>query len=259
MSSPVKILILIMSWVLIVFICINNELDDNVISNEIKFNERINNTISSVKESSLFANFMSEKEEKEDNFDKKINPEIIVIPKNNKNIIDENDIIIENKDSVLEKNDISTLAKEEISTLDTKKILKEIKSEVIVEKKLITRDEIQEKINLILEKNKIIFKRMSTDPTNVSKKTISKIAILLKEYKDIRIEVAGHTDAKGKKLFNLNISQERSNSVKKELLRLGISENRVISKGYGESKPLVKNNAGYSVLNRRVEFNIIKE
>ena len=100
---------------------------------------------------------------------------------------------------------------------------------------------------------------MSANPTKKSRKTISNIANILKEYKNIKIEVAGHTDAKGKKAFNMKISQERAKSVKKVLISLGIDEKRVSSKGYGESKPLVKNNAGYSILNRRVEFNIIKE
>ena len=131
--------------------------------------------------------------------------------------------------------------------------------EVKIEEKTVDPIEVQEKINLILKTNKISFKRMSTNPTKKSRKTISNIANILKEYKNIKIEVAGHTDAKGKKAFNMKISQERAKSVKKVLISLGIDEKRVSSKGYGESKPLVKNNAGYSILNRRVEFNIIKE
>jgi flagellar motor protein MotB len=44
------------------------------------------------------------------------------------------------------------------------------------------------------------------------------------------------------------------------LITLGVEENRLSAKGYGETMPLVPNDKeGYSLTNRRVEFNIIEE
>lgn len=276
MSSPIKIFILIIFWFLSAFICIYNELDESLIQNDMKLNERISKTIDSVKDSSLFSTFSSDDVEENDN--KKEEKEIIEneeisndINIENINIIKDEDIITatsaaknnllnsEDKLKDTEKNELDITSSIENKEIDkTSEVKIEVK-EVKIEEKTVDPIEVQEKINLILKTNKISFKRMSTSPTKKSRKTISNIANILKEYKNIKIEVAGHTDAKGKKAFNMKISQERAKSVKKVLISLGIDEKRVSSKGYGESKPLVKNNAGYSILNRRVEFNIIKE
>lgn len=272
MSSPIKIFILIIFWFLSAFICIYNELDESLIQNDMKLNERISKTIDSVKDSSLFSTFSSDDVEENDN--KKEEKEIIEneeisndINIENINIIKDEDIITatsaaknnllnsEDKLKDTEKNELEITSSIENKEMDKTSEVKEVK----IEEKTVDPIEVQEKINLILKTNKISFKRMSTSPTKKSRKTISNIANILKEYKNIKIEVAGHTDAKGKKAFNMKISQERAKSVKKVLISLGIDEKRVSSKGYGESKPLVKNNAGYSILNRRVEFNIIKE
>ncbi|NQY19724.1 MAG: OmpA family protein, partial [Campylobacteraceae bacterium] len=262
--------ILIIFWFLSAFVCIYNELDESLIQNDMKLNERISKTIASVKDSSFFSTFSSD--DVEDS--KKVEKEIIVkeeisndINIDDINIIKDEDIItatsaaknnlliIQDKLKDTEKNELEISSSIENKEMDKTSVVKEVK----MEEKTVDPQEVQEKINLILKTNKISFKRMSTSPTKKSKKTISNIANILKEYKNIKIEVAGHTDSKGKKAFNMNISEQRADSVKKVLISLGIDEKRVSSKGYGESKPLVKNNGGYSILNRRVEFNIIKE
>lgn len=121
-------------------------------------------------------------------------------------------------------------------------------------------ESIQEEINTLVAKNRIIFKRLSTDVTTESLVTIEKIAELLKEYKDIKIEIGGHTDAKGDEEVNAYVSKHRALSVRKLLIKEGVSEDRLTAKGYGESQPLVDNDAqGYSIKNRRVEFKIIKD
>lgn len=123
-----------------------------------------------------------------------------------------------------------------------------------------TKEEIQEKINQTLENNAIMFQRMSYNVTESSKEVIEKIAKILTENPTIKIEIGGHTDAKGDDSFNQMISEQRANSVKNILIGLGIEENRLTAKGYGETMPLVPNDKeGYSLTNRRVEFNIIEE
>ncbi|MBF0622291.1 MAG: OmpA family protein [Magnetococcales bacterium] len=73
---------------------------------------------------------------------------------------------------------------------------------------------------------------------------------------DSVIQVSGHTDTSGDTHQNMTLSQQRADAVKGYLIsRHGISPNRLISKGYGESKPLASNadHQGRSQ-NRRVEF-----
>ncbi len=74
------------------------------------------------------------------------------------------------------------------------------------------------------------------------------------------IEISGHTDNVGSKESNQKLSQDRSNEVKNYLVRKGISESRLIAKGYGDSKPIADNTteAGKKQ-NRRTEVKILKE
>lgn len=119
---------------------------------------------------------------------------------------------------------------------------------------------VQDEINGIIEENGIIFKRMSYNVTPNSMQTIEAVAVVLKKYPLLHFEVAGHTDAKGDESFNQFVSEQRAQSVMKILIDLGIEPERLTAKGYGEAMPIVPNDAqGYSLVNRRVEINIVEE
>lgn len=154
--------------------------------------------------------------------------------------------------------------KKEILESVEKKIEKKVEPKISKKQESIDSEKIvidvQKELDKILSKEKIFFKRLSTDITKKSFKTVNKIAKVLKDNKDVKIEIGGHTDAKGKDDVNKWVSLQRAISVKKELIKLGISKNRIKAKGYGETKPLVPNDKnGYSIENRRVEFKIIEE
>lgn len=74
---------------------------------------------------------------------------------------------------------------------------------------------------------------------------------------DIKIEIDGHTDAKGSENYNQALSQRRADSVRGYLVGKGIAGERLSTKGFGESKPVADNetDAGRE-LNRRVEINV---
>ncbi len=87
------------------------------------------------------------------------------------------------------------------------------------------------------------------------------VAEILKLYPEEKIEIAGHTDLsyKGPKeksyQYNLNLSIQRAQNVKKKLVEFGIEESRLIIKGYSFTKPLVDlPDAIRGAINRRVEF-----
>ncbi len=67
--------------------------------------------------------------------------------------------------------------------------------------------------------------------------------------------VEGHTDHTGDKSYNQHLSDARSDSVRQQLLRFGVAENRIQAKGYGETQPVATNltPAGRQA-NRRVEI-----
>jgi len=71
----------------------------------------------------------------------------------------------------------------------------------------------------------------------------------------ITLEVQGHADNGGNAAYNQKLSQQRADSVKAYLVKKGIGDGRLVSKGYGMAQPLVPNNSDANkALNRRVQF-----
>jgi outer membrane protein OmpA-like peptidoglycan-associated protein len=77
----------------------------------------------------------------------------------------------------------------------------------------------------------------------------------LKAYPEVRVEIAGFTDDVGKDEYNLGLSQRRAEAVKLYLVNSGLSADRIVARGYGESNPVSTNStpAGRAE-NRRIEF-----
>ena len=74
----------------------------------------------------------------------------------------------------------------------------------------------------------------------------------------IRIEIQGHTDDVGSDAANLNLSQNRAESVRNYLITKGIDANRVQAKGYGETQPIAGNDSEAGrAQNRRTAFKIL--
>lgn len=83
---------------------------------------------------------------------------------------------------------------------------------------------------------------------------------ILKKYPKIRIEIQGHTDSQGASSYNQALSQRRSDAVKKYLVNNGIDNNRLVAKGYGETKPISTNNTAEGRLkNRRIDIIILEK
>jgi outer membrane protein OmpA-like peptidoglycan-associated protein len=88
---------------------------------------------------------------------------------------------------------------------------------------------------------------------------LDRVVSLLKENPAIEIEMSAHTDSRGSDEYNLKLSDNRARSVMDYILSKGIAPNRIISQGYGETKPVVPNDTDENrQLNRRVEFKILK-
>lgn len=81
---------------------------------------------------------------------------------------------------------------------------------------------------------------------------------LLKDNPQLIIEIGSHTDDVGSNEFNMKLSQQRAESVVKHLVEKGIPKERMLARGYGESKPLTTNvTPEERQRNRRTEFKII--
>lgn len=87
---------------------------------------------------------------------------------------------------------------------------------------------------------------------------LMRLISLLDTYPEMRIEIGGHTDAKGSESYNLRLSESRAKAVADYLISKGISEKRLTYKGYGKSQPIDTNETEEGrAHNRRVEFKII--
>ena len=86
------------------------------------------------------------------------------------------------------------------------------------------------------------------------------VAMTLSEHPELgRIEVAGHTDVQGNRRDNQTLSEDRAQSVASYLSSKGVGAERLASRGYGQTRPVVdeKTEEAYA-MNRRVEFVILE-
>jgi outer membrane protein OmpA-like peptidoglycan-associated protein len=83
------------------------------------------------------------------------------------------------------------------------------------------------------------------------------LADTLKRYPDTNIVVKGHTDSTGDESYNLRLSEERADNVRRYLVAEGVGAHRATAIGYGEAFPMTSNStpAGRQQ-NRRVEIEI---
>lgn len=104
----------------------------------------------------------------------------------------------------------------------------------------------------------IQFEFNSAALTADSESGIQVLTAFLKRNPNLKVELAGHTDNVGNENYNLKLSSERAESVRKALIANGIEETRLTAKGYGATKPMVPNDTEeHRALNRRTEMIII--
>ncbi len=127
------------------------------------------------------------------------------------------------------------------------------KEELLDSEKISEAFEVETEISQILFDNPIKFRFASASLTKESRKTLREIAEKLKELKNVEIEVAGYTDAKGDENFNKTLSLQRAESVRRYLIKRGVDKNIITAKGYGESNFIYDPN---DKRNRRVEIHI---
>jgi len=82
---------------------------------------------------------------------------------------------------------------------------------------------------------------------------LKSIVRFMKNNKDLRFLIEGHTDKSGQASYNQQLSENRAKAVYDFLINLGISRDRLDFKGFGASQPLTD---GDQNVNRRIEFRL---
>jgi len=84
---------------------------------------------------------------------------------------------------------------------------------------------------------------------------LKKNAEFMKKNPQYKYLIEGHCDERGSNEYNIALGERRANATKKYLIGLGVDADRMITKSWGEEKPLDlgKTESAYA-LNRRAEF-----
>jgi outer membrane protein OmpA-like peptidoglycan-associated protein len=86
---------------------------------------------------------------------------------------------------------------------------------------------------------------------------LNSVGLVLKEFDKTVVDVAGHADSVGPDDKNLDLSQRRAASVGSYLTSQGLNPQRLITQGFGETRPIASNDTPEGrQQNRRVEITL---
>ena len=114
-------------------------------------------------------------------------------------------------------------------------------------------------VGQVVRLNNVFFDFDKYDLRSESFIELDRVVALLNDNPAIEIEMSAHTDSKGSDEYNFILSDNRAKSVREYIVSKGIAPGRIVSHGYGESKPVAGNDTDDGrQINRRVEFTITK-
>ena len=106
--------------------------------------------------------------------------------------------------------------------------------------------------NIFFEFNKDVL-------TTASYPELERVLGYLNDGRIDKIEVSGHTDGKGPKAYNQDLSERRAKAVYNYFLQNGVTKGQMVSVGFGMDKPIATNDTAEGrQLNRRVEFKVLE-
>ncbi len=140
--------------------------------------------------------------------------------------------------------------------------LRNVNFQLVRYEDLIISVEEVEKIDI----NPIYFDYNKADITSKAEDELEKVLYAMNKFPEINIKIETHTDSRGNDAYNLDLSEQRAQSVLKYLLQKGITQERIESAiGYGESRLInrcddgVKCSEAEHLQNRRSDFIVVKK
>ena len=89
--------------------------------------------------------------------------------------------------------------------------------------------------------DRLLFDINSATLQPASGEQLGNIAAILKAYPNVHVKVGGYTDNTGDASANQLLSQQRADTVKQQLINMGISPDRLEAQGYGSQYPVADN------------------
>jgi len=109
----------------------------------------------------------------------------------------------------------------------------------------------------------IIFNLDKWDILPAARPDLDYVVKLMQDNPTIKVEMSSHTDSRGSNQYNQELSQKRAQSTVDYLMTKGISRDRLIARGAGESELLnrcadgVQCSENEHTINRRTEFKVV--
>ncbi len=115
-------------------------------------------------------------------------------------------------------------------------------------------------IGQAIQLKNVFFVRSKAELLAESYPELDRLVKIMMDNPTIEIELSGHTDSLGDAEANLQLSEQRVQSVKNYLVGRGVPSRRISGKGYGGSMPIAPSDTEANrQLNRRVEFKIVRK
>ncbi len=118
-------------------------------------------------------------------------------------------------------------------------------------------ERVGDEIRLIMPGH-VTFQTNSADLYSGFFEVLDSVAIVLDEFDKTVIEVSGHTDSTGSETYNMSLSEKRAGTVAEYVNNRGVSDQRIVTLAFGETKPVASNSSESGrQKNRRVELRLV--
>jgi outer membrane protein OmpA-like peptidoglycan-associated protein len=89
--------------------------------------------------------------------------------------------------------------------------------------------------------DRLLFDTNSATLQPGSSEELANIGAILKAYPNVHVKIGAYTDSTGDAKANMELSQRRADTVRQQLIGMGISPDRLEAEGYGEQHPVASN------------------
>jgi len=113
--------------------------------------------------------------------------------------------------------------------------------------------------NTWFEFDRLLFNTGEATLQPASQEQLTNIAAILNAYPQVKVKIGGYTDNTGDAAANVQLSQQRADTVMSQLVALGVDQSRMTDKGYGQDNPVADNGTEEGrQKNRRIALEVVQ-